>query len=71
MTRHFHNYDLRYRQRMRAAISQESMVERIGELRPDVEEAVLAAVGNCLTETNLSVGKRTVVSCYYWTYCLL
>lgn len=35
-------------------------MERIAEMRPEVEEAVLAAVGNCLTETDLSVGKRTV-----------
>ena len=47
---------------MRAATSQDSKVERIADLRPEVEEAVLAAVGNCLTETNLSLGKRTVVN---------
>jgi len=45
-----------------SAAAEGGIVEKIAEMRPEVEEAVLAAVGNCLTETNLTSGQRTVVS---------
>jgi hypothetical protein len=50
------------RRRMSCKALESDVVEQIAEMRPEVEEAVLAAIGNCLTETNLDYGECTVVS---------
>ncbi len=43
-------------------------VDAIPDLRPEVDAAVAAGLSNCLTATNLGIGKRIQVS---WTYPLV
>ena len=38
-----------------------TLVETVGDLRQEVDDAVKAALGSCLTETHLDIGPRTVV----------
>jgi hypothetical protein len=41
-----------------AAASAPGGVEAVAGLRPEIDAAVTAALGSCLTETNLGVGKK-------------
>ena len=37
-------------------------IESVGQLRPEVEEALEAALDNCLTDTDLGMGKKYTAS---------
>lgn len=45
-----------------AGAQQEATIDRLGELRPEIESAITASLGQCLTSTDLDVGPCTVVS---------
>ena len=41
-----------------ASASSDLGIESVGGIRPEVEEAIQAALVNCLTETDLGIGKK-------------
>lgn len=44
-----------------ASIAGNAEIETIGGIRPEIDEAIKAALNNCLTETNLDIGKKYTV----------
>ena len=39
-------------------------IESVGGVRPEVDAAIRAALGSCLTETDLGIGKKYTASSY-------
>ena len=43
-------------------------IEAVEGIRPEVDDAIAAALDHCLTATDLGIGKQYVVSCPSWDW---